>query len=85
MSLAATPAWVLRDNEVLALSDAQKSFLLDPRPYVKGGCYHPAVRTMHALEKRGFISVEEWSFCGQMSYETKLTEKGAAAVRRLKE
>lgn len=72
-------------NLVARLSEAQKVFLLDPRPYVKGGDMSPAVRTMRALERMGLLTAEAIPCGGRTSYETTLTSIGDAAVKLLKD
>lgn len=72
-------------NLVAALSEAQKAFLLDPRPYVKGGDASPAVRTMRSLERRELISVEAIPCGGRTSYATTLTEIGRRVVKVMQE
>lgn len=75
---------LLRDLRALAgLSDAQKAFLRDSRPYVKGGIHHPAVRTMRSLERRGLITVEYIPGGSLNTYETKPTELGNEAIKIL--
>lgn len=65
------------------LSDAQRAFLLDTRPYVKGGYNSPAVRTMRSLAVRGLITFTAYYGLGRDAYETELTKEGRAVRRKL--
>lgn len=66
---------------VKRLSCAQKKFLLDPRPYVKGPYGHPVVRTMLSLEKLGAITTEGVYGSGLLCWEYKITEKGKLLLK----
>jgi hypothetical protein len=70
-------------NAVIKLSDAQRRFLLDKRPYVKGGYHSPAVRTMRALAAKGLITFTAYYGLGIDAYETELTKQGRAVRSKL--